>query len=171
MATHDKYWDLFRIYRIQFDGPIPETQWPSNHRRTFHNIKKIKNIEFQRYEESIRADSELHPWRDQIRRRAERIAIRATRCRESRKNETDWRLSVESEVLVRFTVEVAWYVDAEEIEVHEHWHFSRDCRARLWRSEIEASLDANDQFSHLLEERRQRRVPCHCKSMRWGENR
>ncbi|CZR61916.1 uncharacterized protein PAC_11813 [Phialocephala subalpina] len=123
---------------------------PSTHRATFANIKKLGRLEFFEYRESITVDSEENPWREQTKRRAERIATLARICRDGRKNEAGWRMSLESEILARFTIEVA----------------CRRCRARLWRSELEAA--ASDQLSASLEERRKERRPCTCRTGRRG---
>lgn len=110
MATNqkEKYRILIKKYNISFDGPVSQDEWPACHKKTFDNIRKLGRIEFSQYRESISADSEFHPWREQTRRRAERIADLATLSRAGRKNEAGWRLLLESEILVRFTIEVAW---------------------------------------------------------------
>jgi hypothetical protein len=110
MALNQKgeYRNLIKKYRIQFDGPVEGDKWPASHRKTFDNIRKLGRTEFPQYHESISADSEFHPWREQTKRRAERITDLAILCRKGRKNEAGWRLLLESEILVRFTIEVAW---------------------------------------------------------------
>jgi len=104
----EEYRTLMKEYRIHFDGPVGKDEWPASHRKKFDDIRNLGRTEFLQYRESIRADSEFYPWREQTKRRAERIAELAERCREGRKNEAGWRLSLESEILVRFTIEVAW---------------------------------------------------------------
>jgi|SRR6266516_260099 len=99
---------LIKKHNIQFDGPVSRDKWPPNHKQTFNNIQKLGQIDFMQYRESITIDSEEKPWREQTRRRAERIACLARMCREGRKNEAGWRMSLESEILARFTIEVAW---------------------------------------------------------------
>lgn len=104
----EQYYLLIKKYRIHFDGPVAEDEWPASHGKTFDNIQKLGRTEFPQYRESISADSEFHPWREQTKRRAERIADLAVLCRKGRRNEAGWRLLLESEILVRFTIEVAW---------------------------------------------------------------
>lgn len=104
----EEYRILIKEYRIHFDGPVGEDKWPAGHRKAFDNIRKLGRTEFAQYRESISADSEFHPWREQTKRRAERIADLARLCRDGRRNEAGWRLLLESEILVRFTIEVAW---------------------------------------------------------------
>jgi len=95
-------------HRIFFDGPVTKRRWPSPHLKTFENIQKLGRIQYDKYQEIVRADAEMHPWREQTKRRAMRIAKRASLCRKVRKNELGWRLTIESEVFMRFSVEVAW---------------------------------------------------------------
>ncbi|KAI9691720.1 MAG: hypothetical protein M1822_007792 [Bathelium mastoideum] len=141
----DVYFNLLQKYNIQFDGPVDAEDWPAFHKKTFENIRKLGRIDFQQYHESISADFELHPWREQTKRRAERVSKLAMRCLKGRRNEAGWRLLLESEILVRFTVEVAW----------------------LWRSEIEAALSNEDEAAESLVERRKGRAPCSCRSTQW----
>ncbi|KAF2809204.1 uncharacterized protein BDZ99DRAFT_533885, partial [Mytilinidion resinicola] len=149
----EQYRALMKKYRIHFDGPVTRNAWPASHTKTFSDIQKLGRIDFSLYQESISVDSDFHPWREQTRRRAERIAELAMLCYRGRRNEAGWRLLLESEILVRFTIEVT----------------CRSCRARLWRSELEASLSAPNQFAESLEERRKRRLPCSCNPTRWKE--
>ncbi|KIN03109.1 hypothetical protein OIDMADRAFT_195711, partial [Oidiodendron maius Zn] len=144
--------NLIKDYNIHFDGPIDQDQWPPAHFQTFSNIQKLGRTGFVAFRESITIDSEDKPWRGQTRRRAERIVNLAKICREGRKNEPGWRLSVESEILARFTIEVA----------------CRRCRARLWRSELEATASSLDRFSESLEERQKKRIPCSCRPGKRG---
>lgn len=144
--------NLIKEYNINFDGPIDRALWPSAHFQTFSNIQKLGRTGFAEYRESVTIDSEDNPWREQTKRRAERIATLAKICREGRKNEAGWRLSLESEILARFTIEVA----------------CRRCRARLWRSELEVTASSLDQFSESLEERQKKRMPCTCRPGRRG---
>jgi hypothetical protein len=154
MAPQNKqeHRNLIKEHNIHFDGPIDRGKWPSVHFRTFNNIQKLGGTEFAEYRESVTIDSEDTPWREQTKRRAERIAGLAKMCRDGRKNEAGWRMCLESEILVRFTIEVA----------------CRRCRARLWRSELEAVASSSDPFLESLEERQKRRIPCTCRIGRHG---
>ncbi|KAG4293561.1 hypothetical protein FPRO06_00146 [Fusarium proliferatum] len=64
--------------------------------------------EYAQYREAISADFARVPWKYQVPSRAKRIAEKAKQCIDARKNESGWRLSLESEVMARFTVEIAW---------------------------------------------------------------
>ncbi|KAL5341914.1 hypothetical protein BJX70DRAFT_405308 [Aspergillus crustosus] len=121
-------------------------RWPEDRRRLFHDIRELGRFEFDAFNERAQRDIGEKPWRAQTKRRAIRLAHRARRCREQGKNERSWRLSLESEALERFTVEVSCPI----------------CRARLWRSEIEASVEASSAQGLSLEERREKRMPCRC---------
>jgi hypothetical protein len=99
---------LIKKYNIHFDGEKSRDNWPTSHAQTFSNIKKLGMTDFLEYRDIITIESDEKPWREQTRRRAERIASLAKICRDGRKNEAGWRMSLESEVLARFTIEVAW---------------------------------------------------------------
>jgi hypothetical protein len=102
---------LMKNYNISFDGPIDLT---TNHRLppslefVLRHIRKLGRTDFDYYREHVNADLLQHPWREQARRRARRIAGLAQLCLDGRKNESGWRLTLESEIMARFTVEVAW---------------------------------------------------------------
>ena len=99
---------LIKEYRIQFDTQGHPDSWPDSHRQTFADIKELGKKEYQVYSETVDVESDLKPWRAQIKTRAKRISGLANNCRNSRKNEAGWRLNVEPEVLARFTIEVNW---------------------------------------------------------------
>lgn len=138
---------LIQKYNIHFDGPIDRIQWPATHFQTFENIQKLGHTEFASYRESITIESDDKPWRQQIKLRAERIVNLAKLCRAGRKNEAGWRMSLESEILARFTIEVA----------------CRMCRARLWLSELEVTANFMGRLSESLEERQKKRTSCTCR--------
>ena len=102
---------LMKKYNIVFEGPIDsgnQSKWPSNCMIVFQHLRQLGRTEFEPYRESISADLLQHPWREQVRRRARRISALAKLCLDGRKNESSWRLSLESEIMARFTIEVAW---------------------------------------------------------------
>jgi hypothetical protein len=99
--------NLIKKHNIHFDGSVGRSQWPAAHSQTFSNIQKLGRTEFTPYRESITTDSDAYPWREQTKRRAERIATLAKLCREGRKIEVGWRMLLESKVLAGFTIEVA----------------------------------------------------------------
>ncbi|KAL7762656.1 hypothetical protein ACKLNR_009191 [Fusarium oxysporum f. sp. zingiberi] len=143
---------LMKKYNIIFDGPIDSIsnpQWPSNCNTIFDHIRRLGKTDYSEYRESISADFTRFPWRHQVQRRAKRIAESAKRCLESRKNESGWRLALESEVMARFSVEIA----------------CRNCRGRLWRSEQEVdptTQSAEEDDANSLRARQRRRQPCTC---------
>lgn len=47
---------------------------------------------------------------------------------------------------------------------------SPNCRKRLWRSEIEVTLDGKEEALKSLEQRRRARAPCTCVSVTRGED-
>ncbi|KAF4421576.1 hypothetical protein FACUT_10952 [Fusarium acutatum] len=143
---------LIKKYNIVFDGPIDsisDPQWPSNCNTIFDHIQQLGRTDYSEYRESISADFTRFPWRHQVQRRAKRIAESAKRCLQSRKNESGWRLALESEVMARFSVEIA----------------CRNCRGRLWRSEQEvnpSTQPAEEGDTNSLRARQMRRQPCTC---------
>ncbi|EWG35932.1 hypothetical protein FVEG_00115 [Fusarium verticillioides 7600] len=101
---------LMEKYNIIFDGPIDSVanpQWPSNCNTIFDHIRRLGKTDYLEYRESVSADYTRFPWRQKVQQRAKRIAETAKRCLKSRKNESGWRLALESEVLARFSVEIA----------------------------------------------------------------
>ncbi|GFF52416.1 hypothetical protein IFM58399_09317 [Aspergillus lentulus] len=136
---------LMKRYNIRFlrlDEGVPEL-----HAETFNNIKKLGNYQFDVYSAGVNIWSSKEPWKQQIKARAEWLCQRAERLFGQERNEAGWRFGLENHILGRFLAEVAC---------------SR-CRARIWQSEIEATL-SNNQIEHAreLEERRKRRRPCQC---------
>jgi hypothetical protein len=143
---------LIKDYNIHFDGPIDRAKWPPADFRTFNNIQKLGRTEFAEYREIVTIDSEDTPWREQTKRRAERIASLAKIFRDGGKNEAGWGMTLGSEIFARFTIEVT----------------CRRRRVRLWRSELEAVASSSEQFLESLEERQKRRMPCTCRFGRCG---
>nr|RBQ99291.1 hypothetical protein FVER53263_00115 [Fusarium verticillioides] len=143
---------LMEKYNIIFDGPIDSVanpQWPSNCNTIFDHIRRLGKTDYLEYRESVSADYTRFPWRQKVQQRAKRIAESAKRCLKSRKNESGWRLALESEVLARFSVEIA----------------CRNCRGRLWRSEQEAdpsTQPAKEGDANSLRARQSKRQPCTC---------
>jgi hypothetical protein len=73
--------NLIKEHNIHFDGPVDRAQWPSVHFQTFSNIQRLGRMEFAEYRESVTIESEDNPWREQTKRRAERITKLAKICR------------------------------------------------------------------------------------------
>lgn len=93
---------------IHFLRPNQSEHVPETHKRLFEDIQKLGRQCYGEYHQSITVDSIDKPWREQTKRRAERLTILAEKCRG--KNESTWRFTIEPEVLHRFAVEVDWYV-------------------------------------------------------------
>ncbi|CAI4214491.1 unnamed protein product [Parascedosporium putredinis] len=149
----DKLRALMTRYGIQFDGPVrasAHADCPRNLATTFEHIRRLGKTEFDRYKEAIAPDLRNNPWKEQVPRRACRVASLANACRSARKNEASWRLAVESEVMARFAVEVS----------------CKTCRGRLWRSEQEVlpSCDNEEEREGTLKQRQRNRKPCACRS-------
>ena len=106
---YDKLCRLMKKYRISFEGPVPQNQWPPSHRDPFRTIQDTcgrKEYDTYVQERSIRAVEE--PWGADVVQRAARIVAKAERCLRENRNEAGWRLLLEPEIFNRFTVEVAW---------------------------------------------------------------
>jgi hypothetical protein len=151
---------LAKSYNITFKLPNDDV-WPTAHKTTFRNISKLGDLKFHGYAESITIRSHDEPWTEQTKYRAEWLADRASKLYCQQRNEAGWRFGLENDVLRRFTVEVAWWVTTRN-GMSQLTRISPKCRARVWRSEIEASLSETDKFTEKLEERRKARRPCQC---------
>ena len=99
---------LIKRYRIEFKGAVSPSQWPSAHKSTFENIRKIGAQRYDGFCASIDIHSNEQPWREQTKHRAEYLAKRATHLFNQQRNEAGWRFGLENDVLKRFTFEVAW---------------------------------------------------------------
>lgn len=153
---------LAKRYRITFKPPISSDQWPSAHRNTFANIQKIGDQKFDSFCANVDIHSSEQPWREQTKHRAEWLAKRATRLFSQQRNEAGWRFGLENDVLRRFSVEVAWSDFPSFAGIVTNSQGSPKCRARIWRSEIEACINESDEMAAKLEERRKMRKSCHC---------
>ncbi|KAK3297244.1 uncharacterized protein B0H64DRAFT_431222 [Chaetomium fimeti] len=143
---------LIKKYKIRFDGPAespfqsPEN-WPAARDNLVRSVQSLGQTEYHRYQASISCDSLHRPWREQVRRRAKRVAVKAQTCLANRKNESGWRFEVETEVMARMSIEVA----------------CKRCRGRLWRSEQEVDPGNTDgAAARRLRERQRDREPCAC---------
>ncbi|KAL2817961.1 hypothetical protein BDW59DRAFT_152285 [Aspergillus cavernicola] len=136
---------LMKRYRIQFRQS--GDQAPQIHADTFNNIKKLGSYDFDHYSAGVSIWSSKEPWKQQMKTRAEWLCQRAQRLFDQERNEAGWRFGLENHILGRFSAEVA----------------CPRCRARIWQSEIQATL-GNYQIEHAqeLEQRRDRRKPCQC---------
>ncbi|GFF56211.1 hypothetical protein IFM58399_10261 [Aspergillus lentulus] len=138
---------------IEFLGPVERARWPQTHERLFADVHKLGRRTYDNFVESISIDSIEKPWRNLVRRRADRLRKLADYAWEERKNESSWRFAVENEIMHRFSVEVA----------------CPKCRNRLWESEIPAATGGDLMLVESLQTRRQKRKPCRCPPT-WGQN-
>lgn len=93
---------------IKFLGPVQPSRWPETYTRLFSDVQKLGCREYDDFVESITIDSLGKPWRNSTKSRADRLASKAEMCFREDKDERGWRMSIEHEVLHRFTLEVAW---------------------------------------------------------------
>ena len=82
-------------------GPTPFDQW-------FDQIKKIGNLELDKYSVSAQYEAVQKPWRKKVWSRADIVAAKAGEAARDDSNEDTWRLCLESEILSRFEIEVTW---------------------------------------------------------------
>ena len=93
---------------IEFLGPVGPDRWPQTHERLFADVHKLGRRIYDSFVESISIDSIEKPWRNSMRRRADRRCKLADYAWEERRNESSWRFAIENEIMHRFSVEVAW---------------------------------------------------------------
>ncbi|KAF5599882.1 hypothetical protein FPANT_2987 [Fusarium pseudoanthophilum] len=147
---------LMASYNIFFDVPIESEgnpQWPSSFNQIFQAVRDLGKREYAEYSETITANITQAPWKAQAQLRAECVRKKVKQCLDTRKNESGWRSSLENRIMARFDTEIA----------------CRNCRNRLWRSELEVTATsqsgaddrgADDRSS--LRARQGRRQPCQC---------
>lgn len=172
LSTKEAQRRLMKKYNIFFDGPVNLSnlsQFPPNLGTYFQHVKELGRTTYKDHCTNISADFHHHPWRHQVRKRADRIAHIAKRCLNTRQNESGWRLNVEHEIMARFSVEVAWYValvHGPPFAMHTHSNSgSKSCRGRLWRSEQEVIWQgATNPTSPSLKDRQDSRKACGCGS-------
>jgi hypothetical protein len=90
---------------VFYDFNEPEAPCPEAY---FGDIRALGEHNFDDYRSNITIESRQKPSRQDILRRAKIISAKARRCIDENKNESSWRLSVESDILARFSIEVAW---------------------------------------------------------------
>lgn len=144
------------------------TRKAAGHEHLFDDIAQLSRETVQHYTYDVNANINEKPWKRQNLARARAITERVTRSLEQRRNEAGWRSHLENWIFHRFEVEVIWYVDSFKKTQAESLlnQSSPECRARLWRSELEApAADPQLPFSPL-ERRRAARQPCRCQRHR-----
>ncbi|KAI1174434.1 hypothetical protein F4777DRAFT_384632 [Nemania sp. FL0916] len=134
---------LRRNYNIVFIDNLPLRDWPANHRTVFESIDKLKQFKYSTYL-TPQDDLEATPWKGEAKIQARKLAERVQDCLS--RNEATWRLACEPLVFSRLTSEVA----------------CKNCRQRVWRSEVEAKLDGDNNAASNLRQRQGNRDRCHC---------
>jgi len=104
-ADEAKRRKLLKQHRVFYD--LNERQAPG-HEDYFEDIQTLGEHNLDEYRSNITIESRQRPWRQKILSRAKAISAKARRCLEANKNEASWRLSIESEILARFGIEVVW---------------------------------------------------------------
>lgn len=89
-------------FRLPSDSP------PAAHLNKFKFVRTLGDRKFDNYCEVVGVRSEEEPWTEQTKRRAEWLTSRASQLSGQQRNESGWRFGLENEVLLRFSVEVAW---------------------------------------------------------------
>ena len=152
---------LARAYGITFKS-TSEKDWPDAHSSTFAAIKNLGDRKFDSYHEHVSVHASEQPWTQQIKQRAQGLANRSEQLFKQQRNETGWRLNLEPRVFSRFKAEVAWYAPDCICSTATKKGSSPQCRARVWRSEIEATVGAGHSMAQSLEEQRKNRKYCQC---------
>jgi hypothetical protein len=104
-ADEGKRRKLLKQHRVCYD--LNRRQAPG-HEDYFGDIQLLGEHSFDKYRSDITIESRQKPWRQNILSRAKAISAKARRCLEANKNESSWRLCLESEILARFGVEIVW---------------------------------------------------------------
>jgi hypothetical protein len=99
---------LAQDHDIEFLGPVPPREWPSQYKHLFEKIREIRGSLFDTYGPQSRTHrSFVASQRDTVRLiRREAIKLRQNISY----NESTWRELVESIVVERFKKEVLWSV-------------------------------------------------------------
>jgi hypothetical protein len=106
--AHERISKLIAKYHIDFDGPVEQKSWPAPYAKMFDDVQRLGKKTFQDYSESSIIESHQKPWKKTTKHRAERVTALAKRCRDETRNEAGWRMALESEIMTRFTLKVAW---------------------------------------------------------------
>jgi hypothetical protein len=97
---------------------VPGIKWsvqdpmnvPEDHRDKFAVIQSLGRKSYEAYGSAYvpNSDTPDKPWELQNKLRASKLRLFAARCRKENRNEAGWRYEVESRLLERLDVEVAW---------------------------------------------------------------
>ncbi|KAI0971524.1 hypothetical protein F4678DRAFT_87341 [Xylaria arbuscula] len=136
---------LRKSHHIVFTDTLAPKDWPANHRNIFESIEKIKQFKYNTYSiQDDQAGLDTQPWRRDAKGQARKLTEKVPDC--LARNEATWRLACEPLIFSRLTAEIA----------------CKTCRQRVWRSEIEATLDDNTSAASKLRQRQENRDRCRC---------
>ncbi|KAI1493431.1 hypothetical protein F5X96DRAFT_621846 [Biscogniauxia mediterranea] len=135
--------ELCHKYRIEFLGEIDSSNWPEGHEDVLNGVKEVASKRYDAYATN-RALLGTDPWK--IERKSHAMVLAKSADRSRGRNESTWRHACESFILSRLSSEVC----------------CRDCRKRVWRSEIEVKRDGLSGRATALRNRQEARQPCRC---------
>lgn len=154
-----------RIFVRSTYSPFNSEGIPPDHKDKFCVIQELGRTSYSAYGYVPNTETTDKPWQRQNKRRAVQLVHFADKCRKENRNEAGWRNEVESKVFERFDYEVAWYV-AQRIRspclIVNVFEYSKRCRKRLWRSEIEANPNSSNSKTVSLQDRQRKREQCKC---------
>ena len=113
--TNDKYRELKRQAKqsriffqpTQWDHIVPSNV-PQDHAEKFEIVQYLGRTSYHNYGYTPNSDTTDKPWQRQNKTRASKLVHFAGKCRKENRNEAGWRSEVESRLLERFDIEVAW---------------------------------------------------------------
>lgn len=149
-------------YSINFEGPVPPKQWPTQYS---HLFQVIRDIWANRYDEYIkRTDID----RKSVRKLQKRVRDLRTKASSLRAdfgiNEETWRSLMETPVMGRFDQEIVWSVLLFFLKVvPSSLSISVHCRKEHWESEYKAQ-PRNEYDKAKLETKREGRRQCTCEN-------
>ncbi|KAK0612267.1 hypothetical protein B0T14DRAFT_531878 [Immersiella caudata] len=138
---------LCNKYRIEFLGEIDPSSWPECHQNTLADIAEVASKRYHAYATNP-ALFGTDPWK--VERKSHAMVLVENANRNHGRNEPTWRHACESFILSRLSSEVC----------------CRDCRKRVWRSEIEVKRNDRSGTAIALRNRQEAREPCSCPRVR-----
>jgi hypothetical protein len=138
---------------------------PEPHQEKFSTVQQLGRTLYDEYAFVPACDSLERPWQYENKRKASRLVRDAIKCREANSKEAEWRYELEPKVFDRFEIEVTWLVSDESSAGPPDltlMPYSKTCRKRLWRSEIEVNQEFANSKAPSLRDRQARRKPCTC---------
>lgn len=95
-------------FRAEKWSPDRATNVPLEHRDKFAAVQLLGRTRVSDYRNPASRENVEKPWQVQNITRAKLLVDRAVRCRGENRNEAGWRTEVETKLLERFNIEVAW---------------------------------------------------------------